>query len=97
MADINTTLRGNNEEKENPKSPGVIAKKIIQGLIFIILAVAVCKQEKTSSKQAFNIKETNSLMCRQKKLHRPKITDHIKIKTNRTTKPPIIPKQKNLI
>lgn len=41
MADINTTLRGNNEEKEDPKSPGVIAKKIIQGLIFIILAVAV--------------------------------------------------------
>ena len=43
MADINTTLRGNNEEKEDPKSPGVIAKKIIQGLIFIILAVAVWK------------------------------------------------------
>ena len=41
MADINTTLRGNNEEKEDPKSPGVIAKKIIQGLIIIILAVAV--------------------------------------------------------
>ena len=52
------------------------------------------KQEKNSSKQAFNIKETNNLMCRQKKPHRPKITDHIKIKTNRTTKPPIIPKQK---
>ena len=41
MADINTTLRGNKKEKEDPKSPGVIAKKIIQGLIFIILAVAV--------------------------------------------------------
>ena len=52
------------------------------------------EQEKNSSKQAFNIKETNSLMCRQKKPHRPKITDHIKIKTNITTKPPIIPKQK---
>ena len=33
-------------------------------------------------------------MCRQKKPHRPKITDHIKIKTNRTTKPPVMPKQK---
>ena len=41
MADINTTLRGNNEEKEDPKSPNVIAKKIIQGLIFIILTALV--------------------------------------------------------
>jgi len=52
------------------------------------------KSEKKSSEETFNIKETNTLMCRQKKPQRPKITDHIKIKTNRTTKPPIIPKQK---
>ena len=30
MTDINTTLRGNQQEKEDPKSPGVIAKKIFQ-------------------------------------------------------------------
>ena len=52
------------------------------------------KTSNTSSNSKFSIKETNSLMCRQKKPHRPKITDHIKIKTNKITKPPIIPKEK---
>jgi len=41
MTDINTTLRGNQQKKEDPKSPSVIAKKIFQGLITIILAVAI--------------------------------------------------------
>ena len=50
MADINTTLRGNNEEKEDPKSPNVIAKKIIQGLIFIILVLSY-----NFIKQKFNL------------------------------------------
>ena len=41
MTDINTTLRGNQKKKEDPKKPNVIAKKIFQGLFSIILAVAV--------------------------------------------------------
>ena len=48
-----------------------------------------------NTKTDFSIKKSNNLMCRQKKPHRPKITDHIKIKTNKTIKPPIIPKHKN--
>ena len=40
MTDINTTLRGNQEQTENPKKPNVIAKKIFTGLLLIILAVA---------------------------------------------------------
>ena len=41
MNDINTTLRGNQEQAEDPKQPKVIAKKIFTGLGYIILAVAV--------------------------------------------------------
>ena len=41
MTDINTTLRGNQEQAEDPKQPKVIAKKIFTGLGYIILAVAV--------------------------------------------------------
>jgi len=41
MTDINTTLRGNQQEKEDPKSPGTIAKKIFKGLFAIVLAVAI--------------------------------------------------------
>jgi len=41
MTDINTTLRGNQKKKEDPKKPNVIAKKIFKGLGYIILAVAV--------------------------------------------------------
>ena len=33
-------------------------------------------------------------MMKKKKPYRPKITDNIKIKTNRIVKPPIIPKQR---
>jgi len=51
------------------------------------------KSPKTSNTK-FSIKKSNDLMCRQKKPHRPKITDHIKIKTNRVIKPPILPKEK---
>ena len=40
MTDINTTLRGNQQKKEDPKSPGTIAKKIFKGLFAIVLAVA---------------------------------------------------------
>ena len=40
MTDINTTLRGNQEQTEDPKKPNVIAKKIFTGLFLIILAVA---------------------------------------------------------
>ena len=47
-----------------------------------------------ASNTKFSINKTNDLMCRQKKPHRPKITDHIKIKTNRVIKPPILPKHK---
>ena len=32
MTDINTTLRGNQEQAEDPKQPKVIAKKIFTGL-----------------------------------------------------------------
>ena len=66
MADINTTLRGNNEEKEDPKSPGVIAKKIIQGLIIIILAVAVWTM---SSWQLPVIVETVNCMFKNKLIY----------------------------
>ena len=31
MTDINTTLRGNQEQTEDPKKPNVIAKKIFTG------------------------------------------------------------------
>ena len=48
-----------------------------------------------NTKTDFSIKKSNILMCRQKKQHRPKITDHIKIKTTKTIKPPILPKHKN--
>ena len=48
-----------------------------------------------NTKTDFSIKKSNNLMCRQKKSHRPKITDHIKIKTTKTIKPPILPKHKN--
>ena len=41
MTDINTTLRGNQQKKEDPKSPGTIAKKIFKGLFAIVLAVAI--------------------------------------------------------
>ena len=44
----------------------------------------------------FNIGESNKIMSRQKKPYRPKITDHIDIKTNYTKKKPIIPMQRKL-
>ena len=75
MADINTTLRGNNEEKEDPKSPGVIAKKIIQGLIIIILAVAVWTMSSwqlpvivETVNCMFKIDQTNLVHFRQMKM-----------------------------
>jgi hypothetical protein len=41
MTDINTTLRGKQKKKEDPKKPSVILKKIIHGLTSIILAVVI--------------------------------------------------------
>jgi len=61
MTDINTTLRGNQEQTEDPKKPIVIAKKIGTGLLLIILAVATFT---LSSWQLSVIKET--LNCSHK-------------------------------
>lgn len=47
-----------------------------------------------STNVSFNMKQTNHIMFREKKIHRPKITDHINIKTNKQTKKPILPKEK---
>ena len=44
----------------------------------------------------FDIGESNKIMSRQKKPYRPKITDHIDIKTNYVKKKPIIPTQRKL-
>ena len=48
----------------------------------------------TKETKSFNIEKSNSIMMKKKKPYRPKITDNIKIKTNRVVKPPIIPKQR---
>ena len=41
MTDINTSLRSNKNKKENPKSAGVIVKKILSGIFAIILGLAL--------------------------------------------------------
>lgn len=48
-----------------------------------------------SKKNTFNMKTSNNVMLRKKKPYRPRITDNIKIKSTRITKPPIIPKNRN--
>ncbi len=40
MTDINTSLRSNKKNKEDPKSPGVIIKKILSGIAAIVHKVA---------------------------------------------------------
>jgi len=41
MSDINTTLRGNKKEAENPKNPSVIVSKILTGFVFSLIMVAL--------------------------------------------------------
>lgn len=41
MTDINTSLRSNKKNKEDPKSPGVIIKKILSGIAAIVLGLAL--------------------------------------------------------
>jgi hypothetical protein len=48
-----------------------------------------------NKKNTFNMKTSNNMMLRKKKPYRPRITDNIKIKSTRITKPPIIPKNRN--
>lgn len=54
------------------------------------------KSPKSSKKSAFSMKQTNDIICKQKNIRNPKITDNIKIKSSRTTKPIIIPKTKKI-
>ena len=46
-------------------------------------------------KKTFNMKNSNNVMLRKKKPHRPRITDNIKIKSTKITKPPIMPQKRN--
>ena len=48
-----------------------------------------------NKKNTFNMKNSNDMMLRKKKPHRPKITDNIKIKSTRINTPPVIPKTRN--
>ena len=41
VRNISTTMRGKQEKKEDPKKPSTIAKKILKGLLLIVLAVAI--------------------------------------------------------
>ena len=42
------------------------------------------------------MQKTNDLIFKKSKPHRPKITDHINIKSTKTVKAPIIPKKKKI-
>lgn len=59
MTDINTTLRGGQKEKEDPKKASVIANKIFKGMGYIILGIAVFT---LSSWQLSIIYETTNCM-----------------------------------
>ena len=48
-----------------------------------------------NNKNTFNMKNSNGMMLRKKKPHRPRITDNIKIKSTRINTPPVIPKTRN--
>jgi hypothetical protein len=48
-----------------------------------------------NKKNTFNMKNSNIVMLRKKKPHRPRITDNIKIKSTRINTPPVIPKTRN--
>ena len=48
-----------------------------------------------NKKKTFNMKNSNNVMLRKKKPHRPRITDNIKIKSTKITKPPIMPQKRN--
>ena len=48
-----------------------------------------------NKKNTFNMKNSNDMMLRKKKPHRPKITDNIKIKSTRIIKQPVIPQNRN--
>ena len=48
-----------------------------------------------NKKNTFNMNNSNSMMLRKKKPHRPRITDNIKIKSTRINTPPVIPKTRN--
>jgi len=52
------------------------------------------KNEKKDKTKLYDIKKTNNLIFKKNKPRIPKITDNIKIKSTRITKPPIIPKQR---
>ena len=48
-----------------------------------------------NKKNTFNMKNSNDMMLRKKKPHRPRITDNIKIKSTRIIKQPVIPQNRN--
>ena len=48
-----------------------------------------------NKKNTFNMKNSNDMMLRKKKPHRPRITDNIKIKSTRIIKQPVMPQNRN--
>jgi len=52
-------------------------------------------KEKSSQNKKFNLDNTNNIIMKHNKPYRPKITDHIKVKSTRIVKPPVIPKTRN--
>ena len=52
-------------------------------------------KENSSQIKEFDLDNTNNIIMKQNKPYRPKITDHIKVKSTRIVKSPIIPKKRN--
>jgi len=52
-------------------------------------------KQPTGQNKKFNLDNTNNLIIKQNKPHRPKITDHIKVKSTRVVKPIVIPKKRH--
>lgn len=53
-------------------------------------------KEKKEKVENIDMQKTNDLIFKKSKPHRPKITDHINIKSTKTVKAPIIPKKKKI-
>jgi hypothetical protein len=94
-------LQGENVDKKIQHSFEQYANVVIEHFKFmdkidIIQKEYIDIKEKKCNVQNIDMQKTNDLIFKKSKPHRPKITDHINIKSTKTIRPIIIPKKKDI-